>query len=104
MSGTPGIVGLRSPQLVDRMADTLELTEVQREELDRILEDNRQKMMALRRGVQPRQRAISDSARKAVEVLLTQKQMRRLNELRGDMRMRPPRGGQRGGGPRRQPF
>lgn len=104
MSGTPGPGGLRSPQLVDRMADTLELTEVQREELDRILEDNRQKMMALKRGVQPRQRAISDSARKAVEALLTQEQMRRLNELRGDMRMRPPRGGQRGGGPRRQPF
>lgn len=104
MSGTPGPGGLRSPQLVDRMADTLELTEVQREELDRILEDNRLKMMALRRGVQPRQRAISDSARKAVEALLTQEQMRRLNELRGDMRMRPPRGGQRGGGPRRQPF
>ena len=104
MRGTPGPGSLLVPELMERMANTLELTEDQRMDLDRILEENRQKMMALRRGVQPRQRAISDSTRKAVEALLTQEQMRRLNEFRRNMRSRPLRGGQRGGGPRRQPF
>ena len=95
--GPPG--GMQ-PELFERLAETLGLTEQQRNELDAILEGNRLKMMALRRGVQPRQRAISDSLRLSIENLLTPEQMRQFSDFRRGMRAGRPGPGRSGGGPR----
>jgi hypothetical protein len=103
MGGEPGAGGPIPLQLIERMASSLELTDDQRTELDRILEDNRQKMISLRQDVQPRQRAIADSTRMAIEALFTPEQMRRYREFRRNLRLRRPGQGQRGG-PRRPPF
>ena len=97
VDGPPG--GMQ-PELFDRLAETLSLTDEQRTELDTILEGNRLKMMALRRGVQPRQRALSDSLRLSIENLLTPEQMRRFSDFRQSMRAVRPGPGRSGRGPR----
>lgn len=92
--------GMLPPPLFDQMADELALTSEQQDELDRILEENRLKLQALRRDVlQPQTRAVSDSTRAAVEALLTPEQMQKYREFR--RRMRP---GRPGPGQWRPPF
>lgn len=80
------------PPLVDRFIDELDLTFEQQEALDRILEENRFKMMGIRRELRLHTRDIADSTRIAIESLLTPEQREKFRELRIRMRRNAPPG------------
>lgn len=68
----PGMEDRMRARLTNRFADELNLTPDQRVQVDRILEQNGQKMRALRREViRPRFAAIADSTRLEIERVLT---------------------------------
>ena len=89
-----------------RMAEQLDLTPVQQDRINRILEEDRAKAGAVFEEMEPRLRARYDSTNAAIRAVLTPEQQREFERLQVERRIRMQErfGGRRPGpgGPRRR--
>ena len=89
----------RAPQrITDRMQRKLDLTDAQAEAVREILERRQHELMAIRREIHPRVKAIMDASRDEISEVLTDEQRAEWQEMYerfGERWMGPPDGGRR---------
>jgi len=98
-SGEPAFFRPMPPELaLRRFAERLNLTPAQREKLEKILEEHRQKFLELRRTTRPQVEAIEQSLRSNLRAMLTPEQqarfdhmVKRFDEMHGRRRPAPHR-------------
>ena len=96
----PGLWG--GPDRFEQMSRRLQLTPEQRPQVEKILADTREQLLALRRESAPRVGEIRRQADERLQQVLTPEQWQQFRQIRGEMRG-PARRGRRGRGDESRP-
>ncbi|HJO37787.1 MAG: Spy/CpxP family protein refolding chaperone [Vicinamibacterales bacterium] len=94
--------GASPERLIGRLADELELTPEQRDELDALFDEQRDRMRSLNEGVREQFRSAQQELRSAIAEILTAEQQERFAELTVERRERSRGDFRRGNGRGRQ--